>query len=140
MSSQKNQRWLILTLLGALVMMLAVLTPGATANSNFHITVKHQINGNSAGAILVGNPKALPKELPVDVYVNGSLVFEDFKFGQKKEAHLPAGTYKIDVTLANAPLSSAIMSFGPAPIPAGVEVVATAKLVNKTPTLDVKVK
>jgi hypothetical protein len=46
----------------------------------------------------------------------------------------------IDVTLANAPLSSAIMSFGPAPIPAGVGVVATAKLINKTPTLDIKVR
>jgi hypothetical protein len=62
------------------------------------------------------------------------------KFGEKKEAHLPAGTYEIKVTLANAPLSNAIMSFGPAPIPAGVEVVATAKLINKTPTLDIKVK
>jgi hypothetical protein len=78
---QKNGKWQILTLLAVLVMMLAVVAPGVTANNNFHITVKHQINGNSAGAILVGNPKALPKELPVDVYVNGGLVFEDFKFG-----------------------------------------------------------
>jgi hypothetical protein len=141
MSFLKVRNWQVLCLLGVLVLILAVAAPGVvTANDTFHITGKHHINGNSAGAILFGDPKALPKELPVDIYINGGLAFEDFKFGQKTEADLPAGTYTIDVTLANAPLSSAIMSFGPAPIPAGVEVVATAKLINKTPTLDIKVR
>ena len=137
----RNRNWQLFTILAALVAMLTLTISSVAAdNHTFHITVKHQINGKSAGAILADNPKAFPKELPVDVYVNGTLTFEDFKFREVKEADLPAGNYKLDVTLANDSLNNAIMSFGPADIPAGVDVTVTAKLVNQTPTLAVKVK
>jgi hypothetical protein len=140
MSNLNPRKWRLIPILAALVAMLALSVSSAGANHTFHITVKHQINGHSAGAILAGDPQALPKELPVDVYVNGNLTIEDYEFGDFIETDLPAGNYELAVTLANDSLSNAIMSFGPTEIPAGVDVTVTAKLINQSPTLAVKVK
>jgi hypothetical protein len=138
MSISKVRFWSAFALLIAVVMLTSLAVPGASANDTFEVTVYHQINGKSAGAILFDDPKALPKALPVDVYVNGGLAFEDLKFGKMEKATLPAGEYTFTVNLANT--NTQIMSFGPAEIPAGAEVVVRAKLINQTPTLAVKVK
>ena len=137
---KKMRNWQILAPLAVMVMMLALIVPVVGADDTFDVTVYHKINGKSAGAILAGDPATFTKELPVDVYVNGGLVWEDFKFGEMQKAELPAGEYTIKVTLANQPIEDAIMTLGPTPIPAGVDVVITAKLINQTPTLAVKVK
>ena len=142
MSILKNRNWQLFTLLAALVAMFALTVPTATADDTFDLTVKHQINGKSAGAILFDDPKALPKELPVDVYVDGNLTIPGFEFGQVVETNLPAGDYLIEVTLAGAgdPSSNALMSLQTGNIPAGADVTITAKLVNQTLTLAVKAK
>ena len=143
MFNSKNRKFQLFSLLTVLVIMLALSVSTASSNGHFHITVKHQINGNSAGAILAGDPQALGKDLPVDIYVNRDPLteepnFSDFKFGEVLETDLPAGNYTIYVTLAGD--SNVIMALGPTDIPAGVDVTVTAKLVKQTPTLAVKVK
>lgn len=96
---------------------------------DFDLTVKHNINGRSLG---------LSKELPVTVFVNGGEAFT-FSFGQTVETVLPAGNYSIVVKLAGT--ETVVMSFGPADIPAGVDVMIKAQLSGeKTPVLKVKVK
>ena len=101
----------------------------AADNDTFDIYVKHNINGRSLG---------LEKELPVDVYVNGNYAFT-FEFKQDFSAPLPAGEYTFEVKLAGT--DTTVMSFGPAEIPAGVDVNVKAKLsADKTPVLKVKVK
>lgn len=99
------------------------------AADTFDLTVKHNINGRSLG---------LDKDLLVDVYVNGGLAIEDFKFGDKVEVSLPADTYEIKVNLAGTDVT--VMSLGPVDIPAGVDVTIKAQLsANQTPTLKVRV-
>lgn len=103
----------------------------AQAPGTFDLTVKHNINGVSLG---------LDKELTVDVYANGGKAFT-FSFGETKELELPAGVYEIKVFFAGTPTEIESMSFGPAPIPAGVDVMIKAQLSGgKTPVLKVKVK
>lgn len=114
----------------ALVMVFGVRSASAE-NGTFDLTVRHGINGRSLG---------LEKDLPVDVYVNdGEEPAFSFKFKDRIQLTLPAGVYKIDVTLAGE--EDVIMSLEPTNIPAGVDVDIKAKLsANKTPVLKVKVK
>ena len=135
----------ILGVIATLTLFLTFVVPATMAQSdNFDLTVEHRINGKSAGAILADDPKAFPKELPVDVYVNGDLVIDNFTFGQKVNTSLPADTYSVEVFLdiddQDNPVGKPIMSLGSTPIPGGVKVFITARLIDETPQLVVKVK
>ena len=104
-------------------------TSAQAQEETFDITVKHNINGVALGT---------DKDLPVDVYVNGGLAFT-FVFGETVETALPAGNYEFVVKLAGTDTEG--MSFGPADIPADVDVSLKAQLSGgKTPVLKVKVK
>lgn len=101
----------------------------AAEAGEFDLQVSHRINGRSLG---------LPKDLPVDVYVNGGLAFT-FEFGDVIETSLPAGSYSIAVKLAGT--DTTVMSLNAGEIPAGVSVAIRATLgAEKTPTLRVNVK
>lgn len=98
-------------------------------SATFNLDVFHNINGRSLG---------LDKALPVDVYANGNYIFT-FNFGESFSAELPAGEYFIEVKFAGTDIL--VMSLGPTPIPAGVNVVIRATLgAQKTPTLRVVVR
>jgi len=108
---------------------LALSPVQAAGHEDFDLYVKHNINGRSLG---------LDKELPVDVYVNGSKAFT-FSFGESFMAELPAGNYFIEVKLAGT--DTVVMSLGPTDIPADVYVTIRATLgAKKTPTLRVVIK
>ena len=130
MSQTNIKKISIIGILAALlVAVIFSAVPAKAADDTFDIYVKHNINGRSLG---------LEKELPVDVYVNGNYAFT-FEFKQDFTAPLPAGEYKFEVKLAGT--DTTVMSFGPAEIPAGVDVNVKAKLsADKTPVLKVKVK
>ena len=101
------------------------------SDGKFDVTVRHSVNGTSLG---------LPKALPVNVYINGSMAISGFEFGDKIETSLRAGTYTITVTLADGtPLPS--MTLGPVEIEAGADLIINAKLTaDKTPILFARVK
>lgn len=129
--SQPNMKKIsIIGLLVALVMaVIFSAVPAQAADDTFDIYVKHNINGRSLG---------LDKDLPVDVYVNGNNTFS-FEFKEDFSTSLPAGEYTFMVKLAGT--NTTVMSFGPAEIPAGVDVNVKAKLsADKTPILKVRVK
>jgi hypothetical protein len=130
MSQTNIKKISIIGMLAALlVAVIFSAVPAKAADDTFDIYVKHNINGRSLG---------LEKELPVDVYVNGNYAFT-FEFKQDFSAPLPAGEYTFEVKLAGT--DTTVMSFGPAEIPAGVDVNVKAKLsADKTPVLKVKVK
>ncbi len=130
MSQTNIKKISIIGILAALlVAVIFSAVPAKAADDTFDIYVKHNINGRSLG---------LEKELPVDVYVNGNYAFT-FEFKQDFSAPLPAGEYTFEVKLAGT--DTTVMSFGPAEIPAGVDVNVKAKLsADKTPVLKVKVK
>lgn len=130
MSQISLKKLSVVGILAALLMVVVFSAAPAQASDNmFDIYVKHNINGRSLG---------LEKDLPVDVYVNGSKAFT-FEFKDDFSASLPAGEYTFMVKLAGT--DTTVMSFGPADIPAGVDVDVKAKLsANKTPILKVKVK
>jgi hypothetical protein len=130
MSQTNIKKISIIGMLAALlVAVIFSAVPAKAADNTFDIYVKHNINGRSLG---------LEKELPVDVYVNGNYAFT-FEFKQDFTAPLPAGEYTFEVKLAGT--DTTVMSFGPAEIPAGVDVNVKAKLsADKTPVLKVKVK
>ena len=112
-----------------LVAVIFSAVPAQAADDTFDIYVKHNINGRSLG---------LDKDLPVDVYVNGNNTFS-FEFKEDFSTSLPAGEYTFMVKLAGT--NTTVMSFGPAEIPAGVDVNVKAKLsADKTPILKVRVK
>jgi hypothetical protein len=81
--------WLAVALVFALFISgSAMATPG----SNASVFIVHGINGGDLG---------LPQELPVDVYVDGTLAIPDFEFGQVVgPVSLPAGEYLIEINLA----------------------------------------
>jgi hypothetical protein len=102
-----------------------------SGDGTFDVTVRHSINGRSLG---------LPKDLPVNVYINSALAIPGFEFGDKVQTSLRAGTYTITVTLADGtPLPS--MTLSNVEIPAGADVIINAKLsADKTPILFARVK
>jgi CRISPR/Cas system-associated exonuclease Cas4 (RecB family) len=114
--SLKN--WTIIAITAALLFVTAFSAQPASASSDFNLEVTHLINGNDLG---------LDRNLPVDVYINGSLAIPDFRFGEKVETSLSAGWYTITVFLTDGtPLPS--MTVGPVNIPAGVDVSIKARL------------
>ena len=125
--SLKN--WTIIGVVAALMFVTAFSAQPAAASSNFNLEVTHMINGNDLG---------LDRQLPVDVYINGSLAISGFTFGEKVETSLSAGWYTITVFLTDGtPLPS--MTVGPVNIPAGVDVSVKARLNSMdTPYLQVK--
>jgi hypothetical protein len=125
--SLKN--WTIIGIVAALIFVTAFSAQPAAASSNFNLEVTHMINGNDLG---------LDRQLPVDVYINGSLAIPGFTFGEKVETSLSAGWYTITVFLTDGtPLPS--MTVGPVNIPAGVDVSVKARLNSMdTPYLQVK--
>jgi hypothetical protein len=127
-----HRLWIVAVLFG-LVMSVALVVPTASADSHvFNISIYHGINGRSLG---------LDKDLPVDIYVNNALpeFLKGVEFKDRLETQLLSGTYTFDVKLAGT--DTTVMSFGPAEIPAGVDVSVHAKLgADKTPTLKVNVK
>jgi hypothetical protein len=120
----------IVGIVAALMFVTAFSAMPAKASSDFNLDVTHLINGNDLG---------LDRDLPVDVYINGSLAIPDFRFGEKIETSLSAGWYTITVFLTDGtPLPS--MTVGPVQIPAGVDVSIKARLNTlDTPYLAVKV-
>ena len=119
----------IVAIVAALLFVTGFNAPQASASSGtFNIDVMHAINGKDLG---------LDKELPVNVFINGSLAIPEFQFGEKISTSFPAGWYTITVFLADGtPLPS--MTVGPVEIPAGVDVSIKAILQNDTPILKVK--
>jgi hypothetical protein len=117
------------TWMAVFALLVASAATQASADT-FNIQIIHNINGQSLG---------LDKDLPVDIYVNGGLAYEDVKFKDSLTTDLEEGTYTFEVKRANT--SDLVASFGPAEVPAGASVTARARLgANKTPTLDVKVR
>jgi hypothetical protein len=95
------------------------------------VTVKHGINGTSAGARLFGDPKALPRDLPVTVNVaDGAIVLEDFRFRDSATATVPAGTYNVKVLVGELVVIDQDVTLAP-----GDDVTATAKILGKTPLI-----
>ena len=114
--SLKN--WTIIGIVAALLFVTAFSAQPAAASSDFNLEVSHLINGNDL---------ELDRNLPVNVYINGSLAIPDFRFGEKVETSLAAGWYTITVFLTDGtPLPS--MTVGPVQIPAGVDVTIKARL------------
>ncbi len=89
-----------------IMVFLSISSVGAvTIEDTATLTVKHRIPGTAAGQILLGDPFALPFELPVDVYVNGELAFT-FSFRDTVgPIELPAGTYTVEVKLAGTDIT-----------------------------------
>lgn len=116
--------------IGSSAFMASQVSADATAN----VTVVHGINGTSAGARLFGNSKALPKDLPVTVNIaNGAIVLNDFTFGERAEAEVPAGTYNVKVFVGSLKVIDQDLTLN-----AGDDVTATAKLLGKTPQIVVE--
>lgn len=109
----------------------AFATPTASADATASVTVRHGINGTSAGARLFGDPSALPRELPVTVNIaDGAIVIEDFTFGESAVAQVPAGTYDVKVSVGSLKVIDQDLTLN-----AGDEVTATARLLGTTPQI-----
>lgn len=128
--SLRRRTTLFISALAVLLIAAAFSVSFASANSSFNLTVNHNINGRALGM--------MDRDLPVNVFLNGGLAIEDFRFGEEVSTSLPAGIYLITVELTDGtPLPS--MTVGPVEIPAGVDVTAKARLdKNETPYLAVK--
>lgn len=112
----------------------AFMASAANADATANVTVVHGINGTSAGARLFGDSKALPKELPVTVNIaNGTIVLNDFTFGESAEAEVPAGTYNVKVFVGSLKVIDQDLTLNP-----GDDVTATAKLLGKMPQIVVE--
>lgn len=131
-----KQAWKFASILLALVIMFSAVTTPAFAGTkppppppdgkceSFFLVAIHGVNGK---------PLGLPKELPVDVYVNGGYAFT-FEFKDSVgPLTLPAGEYTITVNLAGT--DTQVMSLGPLNIPGCTKVVVKARLVEGVPTL-----
>ncbi len=135
MNNKLSRIGLVLTLIAVLAAGLALgVSPAKAADGTFHISVYHGINGAALG---------LSKELPVvaSVYKDGAwLANIPLEFKDRFSADLPAGTYTIMVTSAEAgPLPS--MTLSNVAIPEGVDVRIQAQLsAGKTPILNARVK
>jgi hypothetical protein len=127
------KKLLSITFAFALLFVSAAFTAdsAAAAGNTFNLMVEHTINGKDLG---------LDKDLPVNVFINGNLALQDFRFGETIATSLPAGTYRVSVALMDGtPLPS--MDLGPINIPAGVDVSIKARLdYLDTPILSASVK
>jgi hypothetical protein len=88
--------------------MTALIAPAALADSDdvAMVSVQHGINGNAAGAKLLGDPMALGKDAAVDIYVNDGLFYEDFTFRQQiGPVELAADEYNIKVKVAGTDIT-----------------------------------
>ena len=89
-------------------LMTALIAPAAMADSDdvAMVSVQHGINGNAAGAKLLGDPMALGKDAAVDIYVNDGLFYEDFTFRQQiGPVELAADEYNIKVKVAGTDIT-----------------------------------
>lgn len=89
-------------------LMTALIAPAALADSDdvAMVSVQHGINGNAAGAKLLGDPMALGKDAAVDIYVNDGLFYEDFTFRQQiGPVELAPAEYNIKVKVANTDIT-----------------------------------
>jgi len=131
-----TRRNLVLAVLAS-VMLFALAFAAFPVKADGHtwdVSVYHGINGRSLG---------LSKELPVDVsiYKDGAVIayLNDFTFGERINATLPAGEYKIEVFSQELGTIVPSMTLGPVEIPAGADLVIRAGLgAGKTPVLMVK--
>lgn len=105
---------LVLALAIALTTVGSAFANSNSSSSNASVYVIHGINGRDLG---------LPaSSLPVDVSVNGGCALKGFTFGQiVGPLSLPAGTYAIAISLANAsnPCSNAVVISANVPFTAG---------------------
>jgi hypothetical protein len=131
-----TRRNLILAVIAS-VMLFAVAFaafPAKAEGNTWDVSVYHGINGRSLG---------LSKELPVNVtiYKDGAPIafLNDFTFGERVNATLPAGEYKVEVFSQELGVIVPSMTLGPVEIPAGADLVIRAVLgAGKTPRLMVK--
>ena len=112
------RRTVMLAMVVALV--VGLLAPAAIAEEDtFNLTVRHRINGQ---------PLGLDRDLPVDVYANGSKAFT-FEKADDVSLELLAGDYWFEVKLEGT--DTTVLSLGsssdPVAIPGGVDVIVTAK-------------
>jgi hypothetical protein len=127
------KKLLSLAITAALLLVSAAFSPNTAAaadGNTFDLMVAHTINGKDLG---------LDKELPVNVFINGNLAIQDFRFGETIHTSLPAGTYRVSVALVDGTLLPS-MDLGPVTIPAGVDVSIKALLdFEDTPILSASV-
>jgi len=90
-------------------LMTALIAPAALAGPQddvAHVSVQHGINGNAAGAKLLGDPMALGKDAAVDIYVNDGVFYEGFTFRQQiGPVELAPATYNIKVKVAGTDIT-----------------------------------
>ena len=117
--SKKFRNITALTIVAILALTVMVNpAPALAADNTFNLTVTHAINGKDLG---------LDKDLPVNVFINGSLAIRDFRFGEVVETSLPAGSYEVTVRLPDGTLlESMTIPYGY--IPGGLDVDVTARL------------
>lgn len=132
-----KRSWSFIAALLVVTMLLGAIAPVALAGDPpvkpppsedcemFYLKAIHGINGERLG---------LPRELPVDVYVNGGYAFT-FEYKDQVDAKLPAGEYTITVNLAGT--DTQVMSLGPVDIPGCYKVVVKATLDGDEPVLKV---
>lgn len=113
----KSRRFMI----AAMVMALSAFGGAAGAQDTGNVTVVHGI-----------------PDLTVDVYVNGDLTLEDFSPGDVAgPLALPAGTYDLAITAADAPIEEAVLE-GSAELTTGADVSIVAHLQEDgTPTIGI---
>jgi len=134
-----RKTWLVAIFALVIAGLLALpLQSALAADGTFKVSVYHGIKGTTLD---------LPKDLPVDVVIfkDGAYLatIADFKYMDRFNANLPAGTYDIyvylDQSLGGGLLPS--MTIRGAEIPEGVEVRLQANLgPGLTPQIMVKVK
>lgn len=122
----------VLTMLFVFVLMIAAFAAPASAGeaaanadacTMFYMGAVHGINGERLG---------LPRELPVDVYLNGAYAFT-FEFKGTYRTILPAGDYLITINLAGTQTELASLELRG--VPGCVKMLLFAELYNGAPRL-----
>jgi len=100
----------------------------------FNVAVYHGINGRSLG---------LSRELPViaEVYKDGAQIAQiPLSFKDRFTADLMPGSYEIKVWSVELGAYVDSMTVGPVDLPAGINLILRAQLMDGTPVLNVKIK
>ena len=132
MNTRRN--WIFTMLAAVMLFALAfAAAPAKAADGTWNVNVVHGINGRSLG---------LSKDLPVNitVYKDGAVLayINDFTFGERFAAPLPAGEYTIEVFSQELGTLVPSMTLGPVMIPADADLLIRAQLSGgKTPILNV---